>query len=111
MRTIPSNRTDANGGYAEYMTVQADFAYPIPSSLSDFGSRAVVMCGRGRLSRIETGESQDGQSLGLMGFGGSNHLVLKMVRQKYPNSNVFVFSRNRTKENSPSRWARPGRAR
>ena len=37
---------------------------------------------------------QDGQSLGLMGFGGSNHLVLKMARQKYPNSNVFVFSRN-----------------
>ena len=26
---------DANGGYAEYMTVRADFAYPIPSSLSD----------------------------------------------------------------------------
>ncbi len=42
-----------------------------------------------RLANIE-----DGQSLGLMGFGGSNHLVLKMARQKYPNSAVFVFSRN-----------------
>jgi propanol-preferring alcohol dehydrogenase len=29
-----------------------------------------------------------------MGFGGSNHLVMKMVRHKYPNTKVFVFSRN-----------------
>jgi propanol-preferring alcohol dehydrogenase len=29
-----------------------------------------------------------------MGFGGSNHLVLKLARHKYPNSRIFVFSRN-----------------
>jgi propanol-preferring alcohol dehydrogenase len=29
-----------------------------------------------------------------MGFGGSNHLVLKMARHKFPNSAVYVFSRN-----------------
>ena len=29
-----------------------------------------------------------------MGFGGSNHLVLKLARHKFPNSNIFVFSRN-----------------
>jgi propanol-preferring alcohol dehydrogenase len=37
---------------------------------------------------------QDGQSLGLMGFGGSNHLVLKVAKFKSPKSNLFVFSRN-----------------
>jgi propanol-preferring alcohol dehydrogenase len=37
---------------------------------------------------------QDGQSLGLMGFGGSNHLVLKLTKYNFPNSKVFVFSRN-----------------
>ncbi|CAG0940407.1 partial alcohol dehydrogenase, propanol-preferring, partial [Anaerolineae bacterium] len=37
---------------------------------------------------------QDGQSLGLMGFGGSNHLVLKLARYKFPNAKIFVFSRN-----------------
>jgi alcohol dehydrogenase, propanol-preferring len=36
----------------------------------------------------------DGQSLGLMGFGGSNHLVLKAAKHKYPASKIFVFSRN-----------------
>ena len=29
-----------------------------------------------------------------MGFGGSNHLVLKIARHKFPNSNICVFSRN-----------------
>jgi propanol-preferring alcohol dehydrogenase len=29
-----------------------------------------------------------------MGFGGSNHLVLKILRYSCPSSNVFVFSRN-----------------
>jgi propanol-preferring alcohol dehydrogenase len=36
----------------------------------------------------------DGQSLGLMGFGGSNHLVLKVAKHRFPNSPVLVFSRN-----------------
>jgi propanol-preferring alcohol dehydrogenase len=29
-----------------------------------------------------------------MGFGGSNHIVLKTAKYKYPNSEIFVFSRN-----------------
>jgi len=29
-----------------------------------------------------------------MGFGGSNHLVLKAAKYKYPDSPIFVFSRN-----------------
>ena len=36
---------------------------------------------------------QDGQNLGLTGFGASAHLVLKMARHRYPHSRVFVFSR------------------
>jgi propanol-preferring alcohol dehydrogenase len=29
-----------------------------------------------------------------MGFGGSAHLVLQMVRHRYPNSRVYVFARD-----------------
>jgi propanol-preferring alcohol dehydrogenase len=29
-----------------------------------------------------------------MGFGGSNHLVLKIAKYKYPNTKIFAFSRN-----------------
>ena len=36
---------------------------------------------------------KDSQNLGLTGFGASAHLVLKMVRKRYPHSSVFVFAR------------------
>ncbi|MCK7505773.1 MAG: hypothetical protein MZV70_17945 [Desulfobacterales bacterium] len=29
--------------------------------------------------------------MGLMGFGGSNHLVLKLARHKFPNAQDFCF--------------------
>ena len=38
---------------------------------------------------------EDGQSLGLTGFGASAHLVLKLVRHRFPDSRVFVFARIR----------------
>ena len=36
-----------------------------------------------------------GRDLGLTGFGASAHLVLRMVRHKYPNTRVFVFARSK----------------
>jgi propanol-preferring alcohol dehydrogenase len=39
---------------------------------------------------------QDGQNLGLTGFGGSAHLVLKMARHRYPHSKIFVFARSKS---------------
>ncbi len=36
---------------------------------------------------------QDGQNLGLTGFGASGHLVLKMVGYLYPKTGVAVFAR------------------
>ena len=85
---------DANGGYAEYMTARADFVHPIPESISDEEAAPLLCAGAVGYRALRLANIEDGQSLGLMGFGGSNHLVLKMARQKYPNSNVFVFSRN-----------------
>ena len=37
---------------------------------------------------------KNGQRLGLTGFGASGHLVLKLVRHRYPDSAVYVFARN-----------------
>ncbi|MGA7193426.1 MAG: zinc-dependent alcohol dehydrogenase family protein [Anaerolineales bacterium] len=85
---------DADGGYAEYMKVRTDFAHPIPASLSDSEAAPLLCAGAVGYRALRLANIEDGQSLGLMGFGGSNHLVLKTARQKYPNSNVFVFSRN-----------------
>jgi propanol-preferring alcohol dehydrogenase len=37
---------------------------------------------------------ENGDILGLMGFGASAHLVLKMATYLYPDSKIFVFARN-----------------
>jgi len=37
---------------------------------------------------------QNGQALGLTGFGASAHLVLKMCRYQYPDSDIYVFARS-----------------
>ena len=36
----------------------------------------------------------NGQSLGLTGFGASAHLVLKLVRHRFPDTRIFVFARS-----------------
>ena len=85
---------DIDGGYAEYMKVRADFVHPIPDSLSDSEAAPLLCAGAIGYRSLRLTNLKDGQSLGLMGFGGSNHLVLKLAKHKFPNSNIFVFSRN-----------------
>lgn len=85
---------DANGGYAEFMTVPESSAYPIPDEFSD-AEAAPLLCAGGvgyralRLTGIE-----DGQVLGLTGFGGSGHLVLQLAKHLFPSSEVVVFARS-----------------
>ena len=85
---------DIDGGYAEYMKVRADFVHPIPASLSDSEAAPLLCAGAIGYRSLRLSNLKDGQSLGLMGFGGSNHLVLKLAKHKFPNSDIFVFSRN-----------------
>lgn len=85
---------DIDGGYAEYMKVRADFVHPIPDSLSDSEAAPLLCAGAIGYRSLRLSNLQDGQALGLMGFGGSNHLVLKLARHKFPNSRILVFSRN-----------------
>ncbi|MBW2607185.1 MAG: zinc-dependent alcohol dehydrogenase family protein [Deltaproteobacteria bacterium] len=85
---------DANGGYAEYMTVKENFAFPIPDEFSDVHAAPLLCAGAIGYRSLRLTGIKDGQSLGLTGFGASAHLVLKMVRHKYPKTNVFVFARS-----------------
>ncbi|HEY6838642.1 MAG TPA: zinc-dependent alcohol dehydrogenase family protein [Geobacteraceae bacterium] len=85
---------DANGGYAEYMTVPASFTYRIPEIFTDTEAAPLLCAGAiGYRSLRLAGLPDDGR-LGLTGFGASAHLVLKMVRHRYPRVDVFVFARN-----------------
>ena len=85
---------DACGGYAEYMSVLEDFAHFIPDSFTDAQAAPLLCAGAIGYRSLRLSGLQDGQSLGLTGFGASAHLVLKMTRHKFPNSRVFVFARS-----------------
>ncbi|MBI3150800.1 MAG: zinc-dependent alcohol dehydrogenase family protein [Chloroflexi bacterium] len=85
---------DIHGGYAEYMKIRSEFVYPIPNLLSDSEAAPLLCAGAIGYRSLRLSNLQNGQSLGLMGFGGSNHLVLKLAKYKFPNSPIFVFSRN-----------------
>jgi propanol-preferring alcohol dehydrogenase len=85
---------DRPGGYAEYMVVNQAYCYPIPTSLSDVSAAPLLCAGAiGYRSLRLTGIS-NGDSLGLTGFGASAHLVLKLVKYQYPDTEVYVFARS-----------------
>ena len=85
---------DVNGGYAGYMVVPEDFAYPIPDLFTDAEAAPLLCAGAiGYRSLALCGMSNEKQ-IGLTGFGASAHLVLKLIRYQYPQSNVYVFARS-----------------
>ncbi|HEX7371904.1 MAG TPA: zinc-dependent alcohol dehydrogenase family protein [Thermodesulfobacteriota bacterium] len=85
---------DADGGYAQYMTVPEDFAYPIPPIFSDSEAAPLLCAGAIGYRSLRLANLEDGQNLGMTGFGASAHLVLKMARHQFPRSKIFVFARN-----------------
>lgn len=84
----------SNGGYAEYCVVSEDFAYNIPSFFSDLQAAPLLCAGVIGYRALRLTGMKDGQVLGLYGFGASAHLVIQMVRYKFPASKIFVFSRS-----------------
>lgn len=85
---------DANGGYAELMCAPEAFVYPIPEDFSDVEAAPLLCAGAIGYRSLRLAELQDGQNLGLSGFGASAHLVLKLAQVLYPHSKIFVFSRS-----------------
>lgn len=85
---------DVNGGYAEYIVVPETSAYLVPNLFSDSQAAPLLCAGAIGYRSLRLTGIADGQSLGLTGFGASAHLVLQMVKQRFPNSAVFVFARN-----------------
>jgi alcohol dehydrogenase, propanol-preferring len=84
---------DVNGGYAQFMTVPARYAVPIPSSIDDYQAAPLMCAGAIGYRALKLTGIRDGDRLGLMGFGASAHLVLPLAKHLYPHSPVCVFAR------------------
>ena len=90
---------DANGGYAELMVVRQEFAFPIPESPMTDAEVAPLLCaGAIGYRSLRLANLPDGGRLGLTGFGASAHLVLKLVRHRDPDAEVFVFARSEAEQ-------------
>lgn len=81
-----------DGGYAEYMVVDEDFAYHLPLNLPD-PEISPLMCGGVIGYRaFVLSEARPGQVLGLYGFGNSAHITIQVAR--HLGIRVFVFTRS-----------------
>ena len=87
---------DADGGYAEYLCVDENYAYPIPECFSDAEAAPLLCAGSVGYRALKLSGLGNGQILGLTGFGGSGHIVLQLARFLFPDCQVFVFARSRT---------------
>ncbi len=85
---------DVNGGYAERMTVPAAFAHAIPDAFQDAEAAPLLCAGAIGFRSLRLTGLEDGQRLGLTGFGASAHLVMKLVRHRFPDTRVYVFARS-----------------
>jgi len=85
---------DVHGGYAEWMVAPEAFVYPIPACFSDVQAAPLLCAGAIGYRSLRLCGLQNGQTLGLSGFGASAHLVLKMARYRFPDSAIYVFARS-----------------
>lgn len=83
---------DANGGYAEAMVVDEDFAYPLPAGFTDENAAPLLCAGIIGYRSFRLSAAKAGDRLGLYGFGASAHIVLQFAR--HLGCEVLVFTRN-----------------
>jgi propanol-preferring alcohol dehydrogenase len=85
---------DVDGGYAQFMTVPADYAFAIPAAFGDAEAAPLLCAGAVGYRALTACRLRDGDPFGLTGFGASAHLVLQMARHRLPMSRAYVFARD-----------------
>lgn len=70
---------DADGGYAEFATVPAAFAHPLPGGYSDSELAPLLCAGIIGYRSLLRAELPAGGRLGLYGFGGSAHITAQVA--------------------------------
>jgi propanol-preferring alcohol dehydrogenase len=90
-----STGCDADGGYAEYTVVSENFAYSIPERLTVSQAAPLLCAGAIGYRALKISGIDDGQILGIYGFGASAHIVIQVAKYRFPTCKVFVFTRSK----------------
>jgi propanol-preferring alcohol dehydrogenase len=69
-----------NGGYAEYVLVRADFAFPLPAGLNDTHVAPLLCAGIIGFRSLRVAGVQPGERVGLFGFGSSAALTIAILQ-------------------------------
>ncbi len=85
---------DVNGGYAEYAKINENYAAVIPKNFTDEEASPLLCAGAVGYRALKLSGIKEGMNLGFIGFGASNHLVLKITKAIFPNIKLFVFARS-----------------
>jgi propanol-preferring alcohol dehydrogenase len=84
---------DADGGYAEYMVIGEDYAYPIPKRFTDSQAAPLLCAGVIGYRTLRLADIQKGETIGLYGFGASAHIVIQIIKYKFPDNPVCAFTK------------------
>ena len=68
------------GGYAEYAVARADFVFPLPDALDDLHAAPLLCAGIIGFRSLRVAGVQQGERVGLFGFGASAHLAIAVLR-------------------------------
>lgn len=68
------------GGYAEYVQVRADFAYPLPPGLDSLHAAPLLCAGIIGFRSLRVAEVAPGERVGLFGFGSSAALAMPVLQ-------------------------------
>ena len=82
----------ANGGYAEYMVVDEDYAYLLPPTFDDLHAAPLLCAGVIGYRSFRLSGARRGDRIGLYGFGASAHIVLQFAQ--HLGCEVYVFTRS-----------------
>lgn len=89
---------DAFGGYAEYLVAPASNTHRIPAFYTDAESAPLLCAGAVGYRSLKLTGLKNGEILGLTGFGASAHLVLKLCKYLFPDSQIYVFARKESEQ-------------
>ena len=64
----------------------------IPACFTSAEAAPLLCAGAIGYRSVRLSNLVDGQNLGLVGFGASGHIVLKLVRHLFPGTRIFVYS-------------------